>query len=97
MNWREIVDLLHFKNNSTDYMSQKIFRKNQLKKSKNPLNLGKKYQNTEKNCLDFLVQKIFVRFFQSNLPLGLHAACSTIFPLTVNKFSFSISSMLQIK
>jgi hypothetical protein len=27
----------------------------------------------------------------------LHAACSTIFPLTVNKFSFSISSVLQIK
>jgi hypothetical protein len=77
------VDLLHFKNNSTDYMSQKIsekvrrkkkegkiFRKNQLKKSQNPLNLGKKSQNPEKNCRDFLIPKIFVRFFQSNLPLG---------------------------
>jgi hypothetical protein len=36
---------------------------------KNPLNLGKKSQNPEKNCLDFLIPKIFVRFFRSNLPL----------------------------
>jgi hypothetical protein len=59
-----LILILRFKNNSTDYMSQKmskgkIFRKNQLKKSQNP----------EKNCRDFLIPKILVRFFQSNLPL----------------------------
>jgi hypothetical protein len=48
-----------------------MFRKNQLKKSQNPLNLGKNSQNPEKNCRDFLIPKIFVRFFQSNLPLAL--------------------------
>jgi hypothetical protein len=32
--------------------------------------LAKKSQNPEKNCRDFLISKIFVRFFQSNLPLG---------------------------
>jgi hypothetical protein len=60
-------------------MSQKISekvrrkkrRENITKKSaeKNPLNLGKKSQNPEKNCRDFLIPKIFVRFFQSNIPL----------------------------
>jgi hypothetical protein len=30
----------------------------------------KKSQNPEKNCRDFLIPKIFVRFFQSNLPLA---------------------------
>ena len=75
------VDLLSFKNNSTDYtisqkMSEKVRRKkireNISKKSteKNPLNLGKKSQNPEKNCRDFLIPKIFVLFFQSNLPLA---------------------------
>jgi hypothetical protein len=50
-------------------MSQKVRRKkireNISKKSaeKNPLNLGKKSQNPEKNCRDFLIPKIFVRFF----------------------------------
>ena len=33
----------------------KYFEKNQLKKSQNPLNLGKKSQNPEKNCRDFLI------------------------------------------
>jgi hypothetical protein len=32
--------------------------------------LGKKSQNPEKNCRDFLIPKNFVSFFQSNLPLG---------------------------
>jgi hypothetical protein len=54
----------------------KKIRENILKKSaeKNPLNLGKKSQNPEKNCRDFLTPKIFVRFFQSNLPLA--SACT---------------------
>jgi hypothetical protein len=78
------VDLLRFKNNSADYMSQKmsekvrrkkirenISKKSAEKKSQNPLNLGKKSQNPEKNCRDFLIPKILVRFFQSNLPLRL--------------------------
>jgi hypothetical protein len=77
-----LVDLLHFKNNLTDNMSQKIagkvrgknkgkYFKNNLKtKSENPLNFGKKIAEPEKNCRDFLISKIFVRFFQSNLPLA---------------------------
>ena len=54
---------------------KKIIRENISKKSKNPLNLGKKSQNPEKNCRDFLIPKIFVRFFQSNLPLDLRLKC----------------------
>jgi hypothetical protein len=49
----------------------KYFEKISWKKSQNPLNLGKKSQNPEENCRDFLIPKIFVRFFQSNLPLDL--------------------------
>jgi hypothetical protein len=49
---------------------EKYFEKISWKKSQNPLNLGKKSQNPEENCRDFLIPKIFVRFFQSNLPLG---------------------------
>ena len=86
------VDLLHFKNNSTDnYMSQKMsekvrrkkirenISKNQLKKIPKSLNLGKKSQNPEKNCRDFLIPKIFVRFFQSNLPLGITSKCFRLY------------------
>jgi hypothetical protein len=50
---------------------KKIIRENQLKKIQKSLKFGKKSQNPEKNCRDFLIPKIFVRFFQSNLPLGL--------------------------
>jgi hypothetical protein len=48
---------------------ENISKKSAEKNPKNPLNLGKKSQNPEKNCRDFLIPKIFVRFFQSNLPL----------------------------
>jgi hypothetical protein len=50
---------------------ENISKKSAEKTSKNPLNLGKKSQNPEKNCRDFLIPKILVRFFQSNLPLGV--------------------------
>ena len=79
------VDLLHFKNNSTDlYVAKKFGEKKEgkiiSKKSQNPLNLGKKSQNPEKNCRDFLIPKIFVRFFQSNLPLAYrHSAFKVVY------------------
>ena len=33
-----------------------------------PDNLAKRSQNPKKNCRDFLIPRIFVRFFQSNYP-----------------------------
>ena len=62
-------------------MSEKVRRKKNkgkyFEKSQNPLNLGKKSQNLEKNCRDFLIPKIVVRFFQSNLPLGGNLSTTT--------------------
>jgi hypothetical protein len=49
---------------------ENISKKSAEKKSKNPLNVGGKSQNPVKNCRDFLIPKILVRFFQSNLPLA---------------------------
>ena len=76
------VDLLRFKNYSTDYMSQKISEKIRRKKIREniskklaekipkSLKFGKKNPRTrEKLPGFFLIPKIFVRFFQSNLPL----------------------------
>jgi hypothetical protein len=71
------VDLLHFKNNSTDlYVAKKfgekkgkIISKKSAEKKPKSLKFGEKIPEPEKNCRDFLIPKIFVRFFQSNLPL----------------------------
>ena len=68
-------------------MSEKVrrkkIRKNISEKSAEkipkPLNLGKKSQNPEKNCRDFLIPKIFVRFFQSNLPHVNHGSSTSVF------------------
>jgi hypothetical protein len=51
---------------------------------KNPKNLGGKSQNPEKNCRDFLIPKIFVRFFQSNLPLVLLCSGREDMPLLLD-------------
>ena len=63
------------------YETSKKIRKNHCKspkipqilpsfESQIPENLEKKFQNSKKNCRNFLFPKIFVRFFKGNLPIG---------------------------
>jgi hypothetical protein len=66
------VDLFRFENALRWLYLAQNFGKSMAKKNKGKyfekISL-KKSQNPEKNCRDFLIPKIFVRFFQSNLPL----------------------------
>ena len=69
--------------------SQKKIRRNHCKspkipqilpsfESQIPENLEKKFQNSKKNCRNFLFPKIFVRFFKGNLPIGRNLSFNKI-------------------
>jgi hypothetical protein len=95
------VDLPRFKNNSTDYMSQKISEKVRRKKIMG--NISKKSaeknpqipQNPEKNCRDFLIPKIFVRLIYPSPPaMQLQMA---IFPQPRTNGHFSLTKFGQVR
>ena len=77
------VDLLHFKNNLTDYICRKKIPKS--------LKLGKKSQNPEKNCRDFLTQKSSYASFRVIYPLmKKHATSSEAHGVSIVKKISSI-------